>query len=292
MCCGRGVAVGRGAGWCGAAAAWQRASAAAWLRGGGAVRRRCVGAGCVAWQRASAARRAPFPAAAKSLTTKNLLERESANFADSLSSISLSHSNLAAAHSITIRHNHTPATQHYLTTATHQQHTGNNTNTPTTPRDHTKPRAPNPLTHSYFLKTNRPISPICFQHLADTQPLNCPATKSEYVKICPATRSDQHQELTRPRSRRAKNPPGRAAEHIMYHHVTQRRLLEIKQPSLRNSQYHNNLPSTAKTIHHGYHHSLRPEFHCGHHNAARPPSRHGHRCAFVAQGWPGGGVEY
>ena len=117
--------------------------------------------------RGCGSRRTPLPAAAKSLIIKNLPERESANFADSLSDIYLSHSNLAAAHSITIRH--------YHTTATNQQHTGKNTNTPTTPRDHTKPRAPNPLTHSHFLKTNRPISPICFQHLADTQSLSCPA---------------------------------------------------------------------------------------------------------------------
>ena len=187
---------GRGCGaWCGGVAAW----------------RRCVGAGSVAWLRASAVKRAPFPAAAKSLTTKALLERESANFADSLSSIPLTHSNLAAAHSITIHHNHTPAThqqytrntqQHITTTQlqrtnntpattpTHQPHPGNNTNTPTTPRDHTKPRALNPLTHSHFLKTNRPISPICFQHLTDTQSLSRPTTKSEYVKICPATRTD------------------------------------------------------------------------------------------------------
>ena len=54
--------------------------------------------------------------------------------------------------------------------------------------------------------------------------------------------SDQLQDLTS-----AKNCTRRAAEHIMYHHIKQRRLLEIKQPSLLNSQYHNHLPSTAIT---------------------------------------------
>jgi hypothetical protein len=46
----------------------------------------------------------PFSAAAKYLIIRPLLERESAKFADSLSSIPLTHSNLAAAHE-------TPGTQ-------------------------------------------------------------------------------------------------------------------------------------------------------------------------------------
>ena len=76
----------------------------------------------------------------------------------------------------------------------------------------------------------------------------------------------------------------------MYHHVKQRGLLEIKQPSLLNSQYHNHLPSTAITQLPSHNHSM-ATLHTMtttiHHGG---PSRHGHRCAFVAQGWPGGGM--
>ena len=36
-------------------------------------------------------------------------------------------------------------------------------------------RAPNSLTHSNILKTNRLFWPICFQDIIDTQPLDCPA---------------------------------------------------------------------------------------------------------------------
>jgi hypothetical protein len=36
-------------------------------------------------------------------------------------------------------------------------------------------RAPNSLTHSNILKTNRLFWPICFQDIIDTQPLSRPA---------------------------------------------------------------------------------------------------------------------